>query len=84
MVNCNQCQFSNEDDLCDKGHKERQPGKAGVAPNCSDFVDKEHCCMFCELFEYCPIIKAWVAVCGAPQEIFTFYCSEFKERGNNE
>lgn len=36
-VNCNHCQFSNENDLCDKGHIERQPGKAEFASQCQDF-----------------------------------------------
>ena len=35
--NCNHCQFSNEDDLCDKTHPERQPGKAEFAPLCPDY-----------------------------------------------
>jgi len=38
IVNCNDCRFSNEDDLCDEGHTERQPGKADFAPVCPDFV----------------------------------------------
>jgi len=35
--NCNHCQFSNEDDLCDKGHPERQPRNARFASQCPDF-----------------------------------------------
>ena len=35
--NCNDCQLSNADDLCDKGHIERQPGNARFASQCSDF-----------------------------------------------
>ena len=32
LFNCNNCRFSNVDDLCDEGHTERQPGKADFAP----------------------------------------------------
>ena len=35
--NCNQCRSTTEDDLCDKGHPERQPGNADFAPECVDF-----------------------------------------------
>jgi hypothetical protein len=40
-VNCNHCEFSNEQDLCDKGHAERQPGEAGFAPQCPDFSARQ-------------------------------------------
>lgn len=38
------------------------------------------CCMECELFDYCPIIRAWIEACEQPMEVHTFYCSEFKPR----
>lgn len=40
--NCNQCRFSNEDDLCDEGHIERQPCEADYGLACVDFKPIEY------------------------------------------
>ena len=40
-------------------------------------IEKERCCLTCEHFEGCPVIKCWVENTDAPIEATRFYCSEY-------